>query len=334
MGNQFRLFWPLFSVIIVAIFCPFLSSSEGSDSAASRQFEIEILTTTEHDEGAFTQGFLFHQGKLYESTGRFDNSSLRELNLEGDILRSVNLSTDVFGEGLTIHNNTLIQLTWKSEIAYIWDIETFTQIGNFSYQDEGWGICSDGNNLVMSNGSSDLTIRSPDDFSVIKTVSVSFNGSPLQAINELECVGDLVYANVWHNESIFMINMTSGNVVGTIGASSIFPDPSPGVLNGIAYDSGNDTFWITGKNWPVMHQVVFNQLVENNSELENEGGVQNDGNPAIKSPSGVEEIGLILFSVLFALLTYILWGNGFFSLTNSREVDNPPATTLSHGEHE
>ena len=334
MGNQFRLFWPLFSVIIVAIFCPFLSSSEGSDSAASRQFEIEILTTTEHDEGAFTQGLLFHQGKLYESTGRFDNSSLRELNLEGDILRSVNLSSDVFGEGLTIHNNTLIQLTWKSEVAYIWDIETFTQIGNFSYQDEGWGICSDGNNLVMSNGSSDLTIRSPDDFSVIKTVSVSFNGSPLQAINELECVGDLVYANVWHNESIFMINMTSGNVVGTIGASSIFPDPSPGVLNGIAYDSGNDTFWITGKNWPVMHQVVFNQLVENNSELENEGGVQNDGNPAIKSPSGVEEIGLILFSVLFALLTYILWGNGFFSRTNSREVDNPPATTLSHGEHE
>ena len=334
MGNQFRLFWPLFSVIIVAIFCPFFSSSEGSDSAASPQFEIEILTTTEHDEEAFTQGLLFHQGKLYESTGRFDNSSLRELNLEGDILRSVNLSSDVFGEGLTIHNNTLIQLTWKSEVAYIWDIETFTQIGNFSYQDEGWGICSDGNNLVMSNGSSDLTIRSPDDFSVIKTVSVSFNGSPLQAINELECVGDLVYANVWHNESIFMINMTSGNVVGTIGASSIFPDPSPGVLNGIAYDSGNDTFWITGKNWPVIHQVVFHQLVENNSELENEGGAQNDDNPAIKSPSGVEEIGLILFSVLFALLTYLLWGNGFFSLTNSREVDNPPATTLSHGEHE
>ena len=334
MANQFRLIWLIFSVIIVAILSPFLSSSEGSDSVTITQYEIEILNTEEHDNEAFTQGFLFHQGKLYESTGRYDESTLREVNLQGDVLRSVNLSSEVFGEGLTVHNNTLVQLTWKSGVAYIWDIETLTLVGNFSYQDEGWGICSDGNNLVMSNGSSDLTIRNPDDFSVIQTVSVTFNGSPLPELNELECVGDLVYANVWHWESIFIINMTSGNVVGTIDASSLFPEPSPGVLNGIAYDSGNNTFWITGKNWPTMYQVIFQQIVGNNSEVGTGGEVQNSDNTGFKIRSTVEEFTLILFSVFFALLTYMLWGNGFFSLTKSRGVDNPPAATMYHGEQE
>lgn len=334
MANEFRLIWLIFSVIIVAILSPFLSSSEGSDSATINQYEIEILNTEEHDSEAFTQGFLFHQGKLYESTGRYGESTLREVNLQGGVLRSVNLSSEVFGEGLTVHNNTLVQLTWKSGVAYIWDIETLTLIGNFSYQDEGWGICSDGNNLVMSNGSSDLTIRNPDDFSVIQTVSVTFNGSPLPELNELECVGDLVYANVWHWESIFIINMTSGNVVGTIDASSLFPEPSPGVLNGVAYDSGNDTFWITGKNWPVMHQVSFQQIAENNSEIGTGNEVQNSDNTGFKLPSTVEEFTLILFSGFFALLTYMLWGNGFFSLTKSRGVDNPPAATMYYGEQE
>lgn len=334
MANQFRLIWLIFSVIIVALLTPFLSSSEGSDSVTINQYEIEIINTEEHDNEAFTQGFLFHQGKLYESTGRYDESTLREVNLQGDVLRSVNLSSDVFGEGLTVHNNTLVQLTWKSGVAYIWDIETLTLVGNFSYQDEGWGICSDGNNLVMSNGSSDLTIRNPDDFSVIQTVSVTFNGSPLPELNELECVGDLVYANVWHWESIFIINMTSGNVVGTIDASSLFPEPSPGVLNGIAYDSGNNTFWITGKNWPTMYQVTFQQIVENNSEVGTGSEVKNSDNTGFKFPSTVEEFTLILFSGFFALLTYMLWGNGFFSLTKSRGVDNPPAATMYHGEQE
>jgi glutamine cyclotransferase len=338
MVNRFGLNWAIFSVIIVATLSSFLSSSEVTDSATITQYEIEILNTETHDDEAFTQGFLFYQGKLYESTGRNDQSTLREVNLQGDVLRSVNLSSEEFGEGLAVHNNTLVQLTWKSGVAHIWDIETLALVGDFSYQDEGWGICSNGVNLVMSNGTSDLTIRNPENFSVIQTVSVTFNGSPLTELNELECVGDLVYANVWRSESIFIINMTSGNVVGTIDASSLFPEPSPGVLNGIAYDSGNDTFWLTGKNWPIMHQVIFQPIVDNNSEnISGEGG-GNDGldgkTPEFKLPSTVEEFLLVFISAFFALLTYILWGNGFFSLTKSRGVDNPPAATMYHGEQE
>jgi hypothetical protein len=132
--------------------------------------------------------------------------------------------------------------------------------------------------------------------------------------------------------------MTSGNVVGTIDASSLFPEPSPGVLNGIAYDSGNDTFWLTGKNWPIMHQVIFQPIVDNNSEnVSEENGVDEglDGKtPEFKFPSTAEEFLLIFISAFFALLTYILWGNGFFSLTKSRGVDNPPAATMYHGEQE
>jgi len=338
MVNRFGLNWAIFSVIIVATLSSFLSSSEVTDSATITQYEIEILNTEAHDDEAFTQGFLFYQGKLYESTGRNDQSTLREVNLQGDVLRSVNLSSEEFGEGLAVHNNTLVQLTWKSGVAHIWDIETLALVGNFSYQDEGWGICSNGVNLVMSNGTSDLTIRNPENFSVIQTVSVTFNGSPLTELNELECVGDLVYANVWRSESIFIINMTLGNVVGTIDASSLFPEPSPGVLNGIAYDSGNDTFWLTGKNWPIMHQVIFQPIVDNNSENISEEGGGNDGldgkTPEFKLPSTVEEFLLVFISAFFALLTYILWGNGFFSLTKSRGVDNPPAATMYHGEQE
>ncbi|MCS5526459.1 MAG: glutaminyl-peptide cyclotransferase [Candidatus Poseidoniales archaeon] len=339
MANRFRLIWVIFSVLIVATLSPFLSSSAVANSATITQYEIEVLTTETHDDEAFTQGFLFHQGKLYESTGLYGESTLREVNLQGEVLRSVNLSSEEFGEGLTVHNNSLIQLTWKSGFAHIWDIETLSLVGNLSYQDEGWGICSDGINLVMSNGTSDLTVRNPEDFSVIQTVSVTFNGSPLTELNELECVGDLVYANVWHWESIFIINMTSGNVVGTIDASSLFPEPPDGgVLNGVAYDSENDTFWLTGKNWPIMHQVIFKPLVENNSENISEGGGANDGldgkTTEFKLPSTVEEFLLIFISAFFALLTNILWGNGFFSLTKSRGVDNPPAATMYHGEQE
>jgi len=339
MAKQFRLIWVLFTVLIVAILSPFLSSSESTDSTTITQYEIEIINTETHDVEAFTQGFLFYQGKLYESTGMYDESTLREVNLQGDVLRSVNLSSEEFGEGLAVHNNTLIQLTWKSGIAYIWDLETFTLVGNMSYQDEGWGICSDGDNLVMSNGTSDLTIRNPDDFSVIETVSVTFNGSPLTELNELECVGDLVYANVWHWESVFIINMTSGNAVGTIDASSLFPEPPDGgVLNGVAYDSENGTFWLTGKNWPIMHQVIFQPIIENNSGNGSGDGAGNeDSNGStlgFKFPSSIEEFAFILFSAFFALLTYMLWGNGFFSLTKSRGVDNPPAATMYHGEQE
>ena len=320
----------LITVLFIAVlFSQCFSPIITAESHVINQYRAEIIQTISHDEDAFTQGLLFHNGSLYESTGLYNESTVREVSLEtGEVLRSITLNNSEFGEGLAIHNGSLIQLTWKSGVAHIYDVDNFTETGTFYYNGEGWGICSNDSNFVMSNGSSNLTIRDHGDFSIIDTVSVNYNGSPLDQINELECVGDYIFANVWHWESIFIINLTSGDVVGVIDAGALFPEPhSGGVLNGIAYDSVSETFWLTGKRWPIMHQVTWIPVISSGGDSEPNSNESEGLNITAEGSEMVESTMVILISFLFSLATFKLWGNGFASVTRSREIDNPPTAT-------
>lgn len=235
----------------------------------------EMISVRPHDPGAWTQGLLYYDGSLYESTGAHNGlSTLREVDPEtGEVLRSINLPKEYFAEGLERVGDRLIQLTWQQNIAFVYDLATFAQVDTFEYEGEGWGLCSDGEYLFMSDGTSFLTLRYAETFEPIFSGAVTLQGTavnnltvqgtPLGRLNELECVGDYVYANVWYLDYILKIDKTNGVVVGVIDATNLLtPDElaerdSSQVLNGIAYLPETDTFLITGKNWPKMFEVRF-----------------------------------------------------------------------------
>ncbi|NNE72593.1 MAG: glutaminyl-peptide cyclotransferase [Acidimicrobiales bacterium] len=222
----------------------------------------QVLETRAHDPEAFTQGFEFVDGRLFESTGLVGQSTLRELDPEtGDVVRSVDVGSDYFAEGLTAVDDALIQLTWQDGVALVYDRETFQVRETFSYEGEGWGLCQlDANRLVMSDGSDVLTFRDPQSFEVIGTVAVTRGTDSITRLNELECVDGTVWANVWKTDLIMAIDPTTGAVTSTVDATGLLPaDQAAGadVLNGIAYDDDAGTFWLTGKLWPSMFEVTF-----------------------------------------------------------------------------
>ena len=232
-------------------------------AAAPQQLTAHIDATFPHDTGAFTEGLLYADGHLYESTGLKGRSSLREVDLQsGAVIRQRALPADVFGEGVALVGDTLIQLTWRSHVAYLWDRATFNPEGQFHFDTEGWGLCYDGTSLYMSDGTSTLYRRDPHDFSLQGTVTVRQSGRPVKNINELECVGDTIYANVWLTDHILEIDKASGRVKAVIDASALrraLPglDNPDAVLNGIAYDPAGKRFFLTGKLWPELFQVSF-----------------------------------------------------------------------------
>lgn len=225
----------------------------------------EILETYPHDPAAFTQGLLLEDGRFYESTGLYGQSTLREVVPEtGEVLREVALPAEYFAEGLTLVNDLLIQITWNEGTAFVYDLETFEQTGTFSYEGEGWGLCFDGESIVMSDGSPTLTLRDPETFAATGTVEVTLDGQPVEELNELECVDGFVYANIWQSDTIVKID-ESGTVVEEIDAANLLSDAEraqlvpDAVLNGIAYDAEAGTFFLTGKLWPTMLEVRFNE---------------------------------------------------------------------------
>jgi glutaminyl-peptide cyclotransferase len=223
--------------------------------------DTRVLTTYPHDPQAYTQGLLLHDGKLYESAGRYGVSSLREVERStGRVLRSVPIASNYFAEGLALVGERLIQLTWQEHVAFEYDRATFSRLGQFTYSTAGWGICYDGTRLVMSDGSDTLYFRDPATFAVIGQVSVTVNGQPRAALNELECVGAEVFANIWVTDTIVRIDPRSGAVTAVINASGLLAPAeraSADVLNGIAYDASRGTFLITGKLWPKLFEVQF-----------------------------------------------------------------------------
>jgi glutaminyl-peptide cyclotransferase len=223
--------------------------------------KVSVVRTYPHDRSAFTQGLIWRDGFLYESTGLVGRSSLRKVDVTtGSVKQQVPVPTPYFAEGLADVGNRLFQLTWRHGRVFLYDKNTLGRVGELAYEGEGWGLCHDGRSLVMSNGSDTLTVRSAATFAVTRTVKVTMGGRPLERLNELECVDGDVYANVWTTDSIVRIDMKSGTVTARIDASGLLaPAERFGVdvLNGIAYDPADRTFLITGKLWPKLFRVRF-----------------------------------------------------------------------------
>ncbi len=226
-----------------------------------RSLRVEVLREIPHDTTAYTQGLLWSEGWLYESTGQYGESRLNRIDpATGDVVQQIRISPAFFGEGLALIDDRLVMLTYKAERAFVYDRDTFEQLETFGYRGEGWGLCHDGERLVMSNGSDTLTFRDPLTFEEIGSVRVTLRGRPQTQLNELAWVGDLVYANVYQEDFLVVIDPESGRVTHQIDASGLLtPEEARGVdvLNGIAYNPNTETFYITGKDWPKMFEVRF-----------------------------------------------------------------------------
>lgn len=220
----------------------------------------DIRVAYPHDPAAFTQGLVVYDGELYEGTGLYEKSDIRRVDLDtGAPLASVALAPEMFGEGLALVDDRLIQLTWREGVAIVWTLQ-LEEVGRFPYEGEGWGLCDDGTRLVMSDGSATLQFRDRLDFEQIGSVEVTLEGVPVELLNELECVDGLVFANVWQSTDIFVIDSADGSVTAVIDASDLDEwsgDNSAADINGIAYDPERGVFYVTGKLWPVLYEVVF-----------------------------------------------------------------------------
>jgi glutamine cyclotransferase len=221
--------------------------------------EWHVVSRRPHDAQASTQGLQFGaDGGLYESTGRYGRSTLREVDASsGDVLRSVALPDDHFGEGLAWADGRLVQLTWKAGVATVRDPADFGILETFEYDGEGWGLCFDGSRFVASDGSDVLTFRDPLTFATLGRLEVTLAGEPLGRLNELECVDGQVWANVWKTDAIVRIDARTGAVTGLLRLTGILEPmpPTAGVLNGIAWNAQTGTFLVTGKLWPELIEI-------------------------------------------------------------------------------
>lgn len=231
-------------------------------TAPAERLTVKVVAQYPHDPGAFTQGLLLADGRLYESTGLVGRSSLREVRLEdGVVLLQRDVPPPYFAEGLALVGDELLQLTWQHGTLLRYDRASLEPRGETSYEGEGWGLCYDGAVLWMSDGSATLTKRDARSFASLGTVEVKLDGKPLTQLNELECVNGLVYANVWLRDDIARIDPSTGRVTGIIDASSLRAalriTGNDAVLNGVAYDDERDLFLVTGKLWPALFAVRF-----------------------------------------------------------------------------
>ncbi len=224
-------------------------------------YGYKILKTYPHDPKAFTQGLVYYKDDiLYEGTGMWGESSLRKVDLKtGQVLQIHSLPSDIFGEGIVLWQDKIIQLTWQHRTGFVYDRETFTLLKEFSYPTEGWGITHDGTRLIMSDGSATLFVWDPETFQEIGRISVRDDKGPVVRLNELEYIRGLIYANVWQTDRIAIIRPDDGRVVGWIDLSGLLaPEDRHArvdVLNGIAYDAEGDRLFVTGKYWPKLFQI-------------------------------------------------------------------------------
>jgi glutamine cyclotransferase len=227
----------------------------------TQRYTYNVVNAYPHDSNAFTQGLVFENGVLYESTGLYGQSTLRRVELEtGRILQSYTLPNQFFGEGITIFGDKIIQLTWQSNKGFVYDKFSFDLLQEFSYCTEGWGITHDGSQLIMSDGTATLYFLNPETFEIVGQVDV-YDTGPVTKLNELEYIKGEVYANIWKEEKIAIINPQTGQVRAWIDLGSIqdLENQNTGnVLNGIAYNAKEDRLFVTGKKWPNLFEIKLN----------------------------------------------------------------------------
>jgi len=289
----------MMKAILLLTFTLFLGLPLAYAQEPVEQLVPEVLSVRPHDPESWIQGLILHDGFLYESAGLYGQSSLRQVDPEtGEVQLFLPLPEQVFAEGLALVDDHLFQLTWREQVAFRINLSAFTEraeldVAVFEYEGEGWGLCYDGQHLYMSDGSDTLALRDPETFEVEETLQVTYAGTPLSELvydgesigapvttpnpapsatpaaivgervdrlNELECVADSIYANVWQTDFIYRIDNATGEVTAQIDATGLLDEDERAdadVLNGIVYLPDSDTFLITGKLWPKMFEVVF-----------------------------------------------------------------------------
>lgn len=230
-----------------------------SDIVPRRQ-GYRVVNVFPHDRGSFTQGLVYYKGFLYEGTGQETRSSLRKTDLiSGEVLNQHNLDSKFFGEGITVFDGKIYQLTWQTKVGFVYDLETFRMLNKFYYQTEGWGLTTMGDKLVMSDGSNIMYFIDPAMFVPVARIEVYDNKSKVTDLNELEYIKGEIWANIWNTDIIARIDPVSGKVLAYIDLKGIMNDPSfdtsVNVLNGIAFDSENERIFVTGKNWPKLFEI-------------------------------------------------------------------------------
>lgn len=273
-GFKYKILLYLGLTLILLYSCKNTDSSNDANTTDLTP-SIPVINYTQiqqfpHDTSLFTEGLLIHDGKLYESTGSPEElpqtKSLIGIDdlLIGRFDKKIELDkTKYFGEGIVVLKNKVYQLTYKNQQGFIYNVKDFKIVGTFKYPNkEGWSLTTDGQNLIMSDGTSKLTFLNPDNLQPVKTIAVVENGVPLDRLNELEYIRGFIYANVWETSYIVKIDTSNGNVVSKLNLNSLVfeaknKNPNADVLNGIAYDSTNDKIYVTGKLWTNIYQINF-----------------------------------------------------------------------------
>ena len=248
-------------LVVAAALAACSCSSSSTEAVGIPVYTYEIVHTYPHDTGAFTEGLFYYKGFLYESTGQNGQSSIRKVKLEtGEVVQKRDLSENYFGEGIINWKDKLYQLTWQTEVGFIYNFETFAPLGEFHYPGEGWSMTTDGKRIIMDDGTPEIRFWDPDTLKETGRLKVTADGEPVKNLNELEWVNGEIYANIWETDRIARIDPKSGKVVGWIDCTGLLPpgERTPGsdsVLNGIAYDAEKGRLLVTGKNWPKLFEI-------------------------------------------------------------------------------
>ncbi|OGU10633.1 MAG: hypothetical protein A2X61_05090 [Ignavibacteria bacterium GWB2_35_12] len=227
------------------------------------RYEPKLMGKINHETGSFTQGLIYYKGYLYESTGLRGESTIRKLDTaSGKVLKRIVIAPEHFAEGITIFNNKIYMMTWLSNLCFVYDLESFSMEGSFSYYGEGWGLTNYNNLLIMSDGSNVLKYINPDDFQIVRQISVFDGNTPLKNLNELEMINGELFANIWTEDRIARIDPATGNVIGYIDFSFLrkfIHNENVDVFNGIAYNPEKDVYYVTGKYWPYIFIIKLNE---------------------------------------------------------------------------
>ena len=249
MRNKLLLIIPIVAICISLCSC----------SAKVRQYGLQVVKTYPHDTKAYTQGLFFHDGRFYESTGQFGQSSFREVELEtGKVLEKISFNEKYFGEGSVMLDGKLYILTWYNKVAFVYDASTLKYEKSYSYPREGWGLTTDGKQLIASDGSANIYFLD-ENFAQQRKILVTIEGRPVRFLNELEYIDGKIWANVYTSNEIVIINPKDGRIEGVINCKGLLPKnlrtPDTDVLNGIAYNPEDGKIYLTGKNWPKLYEV-------------------------------------------------------------------------------